>query len=257
MQTRNVAAGEARIVYHVMGEGRAICLLPSTGRSGSDFMELGHALVARGFKVILPEPRGIAGSTGPLTGIDFHDLAADAVAAIREETDSVIIAGHAFGCWLARTVAADYPELVRGLVLIAAGSGQWPAELSQAIDRLASVEATREERLTALRLAFFTPDSNPEPWLEGWHSEVIAAQRAARAATDRDSWWHSGIAPVLDLIALQDPFRTAQSHDDFMRELGDRVLVRTIDGASHALPDEKPLEVAVQIAEWEMTLQQV
>lgn len=254
MQSRRVVAGETNIVYHVMGEGRSICLLPSTGRGSRDFTELSHALVARGFKVILPEPRGIAGSTGPMTGIDFHDLAADAVAAIRAEADSVVIAGHAFGCWLARTVAADYPELVRGLVLIAAGSGTWPAELSEAIDCLASDEATREERLDALRLAFFAPDSDPETWLEGWHADVIAAQRAARAATDRDTWWHSGTAPVLDLIALQDPFRAPDSHDDFVRELGKRVGVRTVDGASHALPDEKPVEVAEQIFAWERTL---
>lgn len=254
MQTRQVDAGDASIVYHVMGEGQAICLLPSTGRSSRDFEELCHELAGRGFKVILPEPRGIGGSTGPLSGIDFHDLAADAVAAIRAEADQVLIAGHAFGCWLARTVAADHPELVRGLVLIAAGSGRWPAELSQAIDCLASDTATREERLSALRLAFFAPASNPEPWIEGWHSDVIAAQRSARAATDRDSWWHSGTAPVLDLIALQDPFRAASSHDDFLRELGERVSICTIDGASHALPDEKPFEVAEQIAAWEARL---
>lgn len=257
MQTRQVTAGDASIVYHVMGEGQAICLLPSTGRSSKDFTELGHALVARGFKVLLPEPRGIGGSVGPMSGIDFHELAADAVAAVRAETDSVIIAGHAFGCWLARTVAADYPELVRGLVLIAAGSGQWPAELSQAIDCLASDEASRQQRLDALRLAFFVESSDPEPWLDGWHADVIAMQRAARTATDRDSWWHSGTAPVLDLIALQDPFRAPASRDDFMRELGERVSVSTIEGASHALPDEKPVEVAAQIATWEMTLQPI
>ncbi len=255
MQTRRVVAGEASIVYHVMGEGRAICLLPSTGRSGKDFTELCHALVARGFKVILPEPRGIAGSAGPMTGIDFHDLAADAVAAIRAETDSVIIAGHAFGCWLARTVAAGYPELVRGLVLIAAGSGKWPAELSEAIDCLASEDATREQRLDALRLAFFAAGNDPEPWLDGWHADVIAMQRAARTATDRDSWWHSGTAPVLDLIALQDPFRAPGNRDDFIRELGDRVSIRTVEGASHALPDERPVEVAAQIAAWDEALQ--
>lgn len=256
MQRKNVIAGDVNIVYHVAGdgEGQVICLLPSTGRSGLDFSELCDALVQHGFTVILPEPRGIGGSKGPMSGIDFHDLAADAVAAIRAETDNVIIAGHAFGCWLARTVAADYPDLVNGLVLVAAGSGKWPDELSEAINLLASADATREERLAALRLAFFAPDSNPEAWLKGWHADVIATQRAARAATDKKSWWHSGRAPILDLVALQDPFRPEQSRNDFILEFGERVSLVTIDGASHALPDEKPVEVAQHISQWAKTL---
>ncbi|MFK7994566.1 MAG: alpha/beta fold hydrolase [Granulosicoccus sp.] len=256
MQCKSVNAGDVKIVYHTAGDGDspAICLLPSTGRSGRDFHELCNYLTGHGFKVILPEPRGIGGSVGPMAGIDFHDLAADAVAAIRAETNKVIIAGHAFGCWLARTVAADYPDLVSGLVLIAAGSGKWPSELSEAINTLASAHASREERLAALSLAFFTPSSNSEPWLEGWHSDVIATQRAARASTDRESWWHSGRAPILDLVGLQDPFRPASSRNDFVREFKDRVSLVTIDGASHALPDEKPEEVAEEISKWSKTI---
>lgn len=254
MQIREVSTGNAKITYYVLGEGTSICLIPSTGRGVRDFFELAEALVKLGFQVILPEPRGIGGSTGSLSDVSFHDFAADIAAAIRAETQNVIIAGHAYGCWIARTLAQNYPDLVRGLVLIAAGSGKFPAELTAAIDRLASFDATRDERLTALRLAFFAPSSDPEPWLEGWHLDVKNAQRAACVATNRDTWWPSGSAPILDLVALQDPFRPPTTYNDYVAEFGDRVTQKTVDQASHALPEEKPLQVAHHIAGWCKTL---
>lgn len=254
MKSRIIKSGEVTIFYYVMGEGPAICLIPSTGRGVNDFFELAEILVEKGFQVILPQPRGIGGSKGPLSGVDFHDFAADTIAAICAETDNVIIAGHAYGCWIARTVAADYPELVRGLVLIAAGSGKFPVELTNAIDCLTSPDAVRQERLAALRLAFFAPDSDPEAWLKGWYLDVKKAQRAARVATDPKTWWHSGSAPILDLIALHDPFRPPSTYNDYISEFGERVTQIKCDEASHALPDEKPEEVAQHILTWAGTL---
>lgn len=250
MKSKTITTGDVTIAYYVMGEGTAICLIPSTGRGVDDFFELAEELAGKGFQVILPQPRGIDGSKGPLSGIDFHDFAADTVAAIRAETDSVIVAGHAYGCWIARTVAADYPELVRGLVLIAAGSGKFSVELINAIDCLTSTDADRKERLAALRLAFFAVDSDPESWLKGWYLDVKNAQRAARVATDPETWWHSGRAPILDLIALQDPFRPPSTYKDYISEFGDRVTQKKCDKASHALPDEKPEQVAQYISKW-------
>lgn len=254
MKLKTITTDDVTIFYYVMGEGPAICLIPSTGRGVEDFFELAEKLVEAGFQVILPQPRGIAESKGPLFEIDFHDFATDVVSAIRAETERVIIAGHAYGCWIARTVAADYPDLVRGLVLIAAGSGKFPVELTNAIDCLTSPEADRQERLAALRLAFFAPSSDPEAWLKGWHLDVKNAQRNARVATDTETWWHSGNAPILDLIALHDPFRPPSTYNDYINEFGERVTQIKIDKASHALPDEKPVEVAQHIYAWAETL---
>lgn len=254
MKLKTITTGDVTIVYYVLGEGPAICLIPSTGRAVNDFFELAEELASKGFQVILPQPRGIGGSKGPLSGIDFHNFAADTIAAISAETDNVIVAGHAYGCWIARTVAADYPELVRGLVLIAAGSGKFPVELTNAIDCLTSPDTDRQERLAALRLAFFAPESDPEPWLKGWHLDVKNAQRVARVATDPETWWQSGNAPILDLIALHDPFRPPSTYDDYISEFGKRVTQMKCDKASHALPDEKPVQVAQYIFAWVETL---
>lgn len=233
---------------------QTVVLVASTGRGGQDFYHLSHALAARGFKAIAPYPRGTAGSEGPLENINFHDLAGDIAEVIRAEGGPAIIVGHAYGNWIARTLAADSPELVKGVVLLAAASGPWPDSLSAAIDILLSPDTSPAERLEALRLAFFAPDNDPQAWLGGWSKPLADAQRKARLRSERQRWWGGGHAPILDLIAAADPFRPPVSYLDFSKEFGDRVTVKVIEQASHALPDERPLDVADAIHEWARTL---
>lgn len=259
-QKKTVRNGHALVSYTVMGrpgdEVPTLCLIASTGRGPEDFVHLAEALAEGGVRVVLPWPRGTAESTGPLEGITFHDLAADAAAALEAEAGKggAVIVGHAYGCWIARTVAQDRPDLVDGIILLAAGGGKWPEDLSKAIEVAMTPEAPEADRLAALRRAFFADGHDPRPWLEGWNARLVVAQRAARAATDRDSWWPSGTAPILDVIGLQDPFRTPEARDFYVREFAPRVELVTIDGASHALPDEKPAEVAAVMLDWVMTL---
>lgn len=253
---RTVQNGAASIAYRVLGPSGetapTLCLIASTGRGPDDFLHLAEALATGGLRVVLPWPRGMGDSTGPLEGIDFHDLAGDAAAALAAEKGAggAVVAGHAYGCWIARTVAQDRPELIDGLVLLAAGGGKWPAELSRAIEVAMDPDAPEDDRLAALRLGFFAEGHDPRPWLQGWNGALVVAQRAARARTERDSWWPSGRAPVLDVVGLQDPFRPAGARDFYLREFAPRVTLATVDGASHALPDEKPAEVAALMLPW-------
>lgn len=253
---RTLSREGACLRYAVTGSGDpaaiTICLIASTGRGPEDFFHLAERLAAEGLRVVMPWPRGMGGSEGPLDGIDFHDLAADAAAILRAErgTGRAVIAGHAYGCWIARTVAQDHPGLIDGLILLAAGAGQWPAELSDAINIAMDPDTPEADRLAALRMAFFAPGHDPRPWLTGWSGPVVLAQRAARSRTDRDSWWPSGNAPILDIVGLQDPFRAEKDRDFYVREFGPRVTLRPVDGASHALPDEKPDETARLMLDW-------
>jgi pimeloyl-ACP methyl ester carboxylesterase len=111
-------------------------------------------------------------------------------------------------------------------------------------------DAPEADRLAALQKGFFAAGHDPRPWLEGWNATLVVAQRTARAATARDSWWPSGTAPILDIVGLQDPFRPMADRDFYVREFAPRVELRTVDGASHALPDEKPAEVADLMLGW-------
>ncbi|WP_300439676.1 alpha/beta hydrolase [uncultured Mameliella sp.] len=253
---RTVANGEARIAYAVSGPedpgAVTLCLVASTGRGPGDFAHLAACLAKAGLRVVLPWPRGTGGSTGALEGIDFHDLAADAGAALESEAGpgGAVIVGHAYGCWIARTLAQDRPDLVDGIVLLAAGGGKWAPELSRAIEIAMDREAPEADRLAALQLGFFAEGHDPRPWLSGWSGKLVHAQRAARTATDRDSWWPSGRAPILDVVGLQDPFRPADGRDFYLHKFAPRVELVTVDGASHALPDEKPAEVAAIMVPW-------
>ncbi|MBX2838948.1 MAG: alpha/beta hydrolase [Gammaproteobacteria bacterium] len=253
---RFVKNGPATIAYVVAGpsgdEAPTVCFIASTGRGPEDFNHLCKILVNLGIRIVLPWPRGIGQSTGPTDGVDFHDLASDAAAALDCESGSAgaFVAGHAYGCWIARTIANNYPESIKGVILLAAGAGKWPEYLSRAIDTAMSNEAPEQERLDALRLAFFSEPHDPHPWLDGWSASLASMQRAARARTDKSTWWSSGTAPILDMVGLQDPFRSADDLEFYVSEFGSRVELRLVDGASHALPEEKPDEVAAHMLDW-------
>ncbi|PQQ38021.1 alpha/beta hydrolase [Photorhabdus luminescens] len=242
--------GVASIEYSVRGEGPLLMILASTGRGTAEFAPLADRLAMRGYRVALPEPRGISRSTGPMENVTFHDFADDFAAVVAAEGGKAIIVGHAYGHWIAKTIAADYPKMTRGIVLLAGAAKSWPSELSDAITVISNPTSTREERLAKLRLAFFAEGNDPTSWLEGWHADVIKSQSSARKLTNRKDWWAGGTAPILDLQASSDPFRPETSRMEAKNEFGNRVTVSVIEGASHALPAEKPLEAADAIADW-------
>ncbi|MCK1716932.1 alpha/beta hydrolase [Bradyrhizobium sp. 141] len=246
-----VDVGAARIEVIAEGQGPVIVVLPSTGRGSEDFDMLAGGLAKVGFRVLRPQPRGIGGSVGPMTDVSFHDFANDIAGIIKHEGGGpAIIAGHAYGNWIARTVATDHPQLVRGVVLMAAGAKTWPRELSDAITTINDGGQPAASRLKALQFAFFAPGNDASSWLEGWHKDVTEAQRAGGLNTKRESWWAGGTAPMLDLQAADDPFRPRDTTDELKNDFGERVSVVVVPNASHALPSEKPAAVVQAIVAW-------
>lgn len=161
-----------------------------------------------------------------------------------------VVVGHAFGNWVARMTAVDYPALVRGVVIAAAASKQYDPGLRAEIDKAGDPALPEAVRLAALRKAFFAPASNPTPWLSGWHPGIREAPRAAAAAVPQPEWWSGGTAPLLDLQADRDPFRTVETRREMKAEFGDRVTIAMIPNASHALFPEQPQLVSAALADW-------
>jgi pimeloyl-ACP methyl ester carboxylesterase len=130
----------ADVVIDVITEGAGplVVLLPSRGRDSEDYDEVAHGIAQYGFRVVRPQPRGIAKSTGPMRGITLHDFGNDIAAVIRHYGGPAVIVGHAFGNWVARTTATDHPELVRGVVIAAAAAKTYPPDLSVAVTRAAT-----------------------------------------------------------------------------------------------------------------------
>jgi pimeloyl-ACP methyl ester carboxylesterase len=235
----------------VEGQGPAVVLLPSLARDSDDYDAVAEGLARNGLRVLRPQPRGIGRSSGPLERITLHDFARDVAEVIRQLGDGrAVVVGHAYGNWVARMTAVDHPALVRGVAIAAAASKQYDLSLRAEIDKAGDPALPRAVRLASLRKAFFAPSSDPTPWLKGWHPRIREAQRAAAAAVAQSAWWSGGTAPLLDLQADQDPFRTHDTRLEMKTEFGDRVTVAVIPNASHALFPEQPQLVSAAVADW-------
>lgn len=249
---RQLSCGDASIDVVVDGRGPTIVLLPSLGRDSLDYDPIAEGLAAKGYQVLRPQPRGLGDSRGPMEGITLADLADDVACTIDQAGKApAIVVGHAYGNWVARMLAARHPQSVRGVVVAAAAAKTYPKSLSASIIRIADPKTSREDRLKELQATFFAPGNDASVWLDGWYPEVRTSQRNASDATPKALWWSAGgKVPLLDLQAESDPFMPADRRQELREELGPRVSVVTIPGASHALLPEQPQQVVEAIARW-------
>ena len=251
--TTIVRRGTVSIEVLAQGAGHRIVLLPSLGRGASDFDVMAARIAAAGYRVLRPQPRGIGASRSAEPYADLHDCAADIAAVIESDGgDAALVAGHAFGNRVARMLATDRPDLVRGVSLIAANVGHAPSTppIREAIRNSANPALPDQERLKALRFAFFAPGNDPWPWLAGWHPEVLAAQRVAGDRTSRQADYAGGSAPILYLQPGHDPLAHVEDAHAFKRALGDRVTVIVIDNASHAAVEEQPEAISAALIDF-------
>ena len=248
---------DVQIEFLSQGAGPAIVLLPSLGRSGEDYDGAAKALAGDGFRVLRPQPRGIGQSKGPMDNLNMHDLAADVAAVLdKEKSGPVVVVGHAFGNFVARQLAADRPDLVRGVVVAAASAGKVPPgstekpigpEMRKAIDCPSEASLPEARRLECLRIAFFAPGNDPTVWLGGWSEPVHHMESHAREHTPVDDYFAAGTAPILDLQAEHDPVAPRRFSGVLKSLLGDRVTIVVVPNASHALFPEQPEAVGKAI----------
>lgn len=238
------------------GSGPLIVLLPSLGRDSEEFDPVAAHLAAAGFRVLRPQPRGYERSTGPMTGITLHDYAQDVAAVIRHENAGpAIIAGHAFGHFVAKMTAVDFPQLVRAVILIAAAQKNPNPDVQKSVAIATDPSQPEAERLKHLERVFFAPGNDARPWLTGFHSNVRAAEIVARDATPQKEYWAAGTAPILDIQGSNDPYRPPPSRDELVRELGaNRVQTVIIPHTAHAAIIEQPRAVADAIAKYAKAL---
>jgi pimeloyl-ACP methyl ester carboxylesterase len=247
-----VTAGPVSIETYIDGDGPDVVVLPSYGRDGGDdFDPFTAALVDAGYRVLRPQPRGIARSTGPMTGVGLGDLGDDIAQVIGKLGHGpAVVLGHAFGNFVARTVATDHPDQVTAVILAAASGQQVAPEVNSAPFRAGDPTLPEADRLAALELAFFAPGHDPSSWLTGWYPRTLAMQHAAVSTAGTaliERFWSAGAAPVLQILAEYDPFHPKDQWGDLRRRLGDRVTSTVIENASHALFPEQPDPVAAAV----------
>jgi pimeloyl-ACP methyl ester carboxylesterase len=242
---------QVRIDLVSEGAGPLIVMLPSRGRDSEDFDDVAAGLARSGFRVLRPQPRGAGASTGPGENIRMQDLARDVATIIRrEKAGPAVIAGHAYGNWVARMTATDYPDLVRGIVLVAAAAKTFPNELRAVVQKSGDPKAPEAERLSALQTGFFKQGHDASVWLKGWAPEANRLQGLAATNTKQGEYWQAAGVRMLDLVPDSDPFKPKEKWFESREEFGDRVVVKVIPNASHALIPEQPAAVVEAIAEW-------
>jgi len=257
-RTRGIVAyDDVRLDVIAEGSGPLVILLPSRGRGSEDFDAVAAGIAEAGFRVLRPQPRGAGLSTGPMKALTLHDFARDMAELIKHEGGGpAVMVGHAFGNWVARMTAVDYPQLVRGVVIVAAAAKAYPngfagaKELSEAVRLAGDAKLPDEQRLKYLRMAFFAPGHDASGCLQGWYGEVDESQSAAGRATRQVEWWSGGNVPMLDLQAANDPFKPASMSNEMKDEFGERVTIAVIPNASHALIPEQPAVVVDAIVAW-------
>ncbi|WP_028999860.1 alpha/beta fold hydrolase [Azohydromonas australica] len=247
---------DAQIEVLVDGEpGPAIVLLPSSMRDSLDFDVLAQQIAALGFRVLRPQPRGMGRSRGPMDWLDLSVLAADVAHTIEQLGGGrAVIVGHAFGHFIARVTDLEHPELVRGVVVMAGAARTFPPGVAESLEIAFDGSRPESERLHHLRLGFFAPGNDPSPWLEGWHPELREAYRRAGIRPPKDAWWPVTHAPILDLQGDADPWRPPSTREELKQVLGDKVTVRVVSHASHAMVPEQPMAVADIIVDWARSL---
>src|ERR1700758_1077546 len=88
--------GNVQIEVLSQGKGPTIVILPSLGRSVRDYDQVAQYLVADGFRVLRPEPRGVGKSKGPMENLSVRDFASDVAMVIDEKkAGPVVVVGHA------------------------------------------------------------------------------------------------------------------------------------------------------------------
>lgn len=216
-----------------------IVLLPGLGRGPEDFDLLAGYLRDAGYEVLPFDPRPRYESGTPRYGLTLHDIAADVAAVLPGPAHLV---GHAFGNRVARCLAADRPDLVRTVTLLAAG-GLIPPDPE--VQR-AFFSADPAERASVL----FAAASDPSAFTGRSSAATAAAQQSATQATPLDDWWTGGTAPMLIIQGLEDRLAVPENGRQLAAELGGRARLVELQDAGHALVLEQPEAIAAALLDF-------
>jgi pimeloyl-ACP methyl ester carboxylesterase len=255
-QVTFVQNGDAKLRVFMEGNGPGIVLLPGQGRGPRDFDDVAKHFVAAGYRVIRPEPRGFGESVGPVENVTLRDNAADVAAAIEKASVApAIVAGWAYGNRVARMLATERPDLVRGVVLIAAG-GKYPPkpEVMTNVRRFQDKSLPLETRAEAARAALYGPKSTISATAmrldEVSEATVKAQSLAPTPSIPLESWWNGGKAPMLVLQGLQDAVAPPENGRSLRQDHPDRVTLVEFEDLGHAMVRERPDLIADAMVTW-------
>jgi pimeloyl-ACP methyl ester carboxylesterase len=245
-----IKLSDASIEYFSQGQGEAVVLLPG-GSLTVGYMEgLAQALAEAGYRAVRVNFRGAGKSTGSGTGITLHTLADDVAGVIQAlKLGPANVAGHAFGNRVARTLAADHPELTRSVILFAAGGKVPPKPAAErALMTIFDPASTESEVLEAMKYMVGNPADIQMAWqiIKPCRAPQAAGiERTAAESTPLSAWWApAGQQKYLVLQGTDDQAAPPENGELLKQELGVRVTLVPFPGAGHLMLVTEPKKAA-------------
>jgi pimeloyl-ACP methyl ester carboxylesterase len=118
LTTSYLVRPEGRISYDVAGHGPLVVLVPGMGDLRAAYRFLAPALRDAGYQVACTDLRGHGESDTSFSSYGDAETAGDVAALIDELGGPAVVVGNSMGAAAAVMMAAERPELVRGLVLV-------------------------------------------------------------------------------------------------------------------------------------------
>jgi len=244
---------DSNIQYFSQGQGEPIVLLPFGGLTVGYMEGISQNLADAGYRVVRINFRGSGKSTGTGEGITLHTLANDVAGVIKAlKIEPVNIAGHAFGNRVARTLAADHPELVHTVILLAAGGKVPPKPPGEhALKVIFSPTSTDADILKQMKYMVGDPAEIPIAWQAIKPSrapEVAGLQKTAMNNTPLKDWWAPpGRMKYLILQGTDDQIALPENGELLKEELGARATLVSFPGAGHLLLVTDPKKVVAAV----------
>ena len=248
-----VKVTDANIEYFSEGHGESIVLLPFGGLTVGYMQEVSDDLAGTGYRVVRINFRGSGASTGSDQNVTLHTLADDVAGVIKAlGLGKVDIAGHAFGNRVARTLAADHPELVRSVILFAAG-GKVPPDPpgERALQAIFNPASTDNDILSQMKHMVGDPAQIPMAWraIKPCRAPQVAGmQRTAMQNTPLKDWWAPpGKAKYLIVQGTNDEIAPPENGQLLKQELGERATLVSLPGEGHLFVVTGPKRAAAAV----------
>jgi pimeloyl-ACP methyl ester carboxylesterase len=249
---RRVRAGEIELAYRLWrGQGPAIVGIHGLTASHVNFIGIAEQLAERR-PLIAFDLRGRGQSDKPPTGYGMRQHARDVAAAMRTlGLGRSVVLGHSMGAYIGAALAAEFPELVAGLVMLDGGylldppPGFDPDQLLDTllkpqIERLRTTYESRAKYLDFWRALPTIPTTDWGPWVEAYLEYDLGGEPPSLRARVAEP-------------AVREDFRSmAQKQEVKQRLLAVEcpvMVIRAQDGVAPGQPPIIPNQVMSEIRE--------
>lgn len=268
-QASDAVVNGVKIHYLVAGAGEPVILLHGYPQSGDVWRDVAPKL-AKGFRVVVPDLRGMGESEITPDGYTLSNLAEDIHQLVQHlGLGRVMVAGHDWGGAVGYVYAARYPQEVSRLAFLesaVAGAGfedLWDFRkpnprltfipLLLAPDLAEKLIVGREQLFLHYLWSDFTGDKQAAPF-EKWKPFVAAARRrgaiSAGAAYYRSAYASAeevrrlNVEPLtIPVLAISGQKGIGGAEEALVRRWATDVTSVVLAGAGHFLPEERPAEV--------------